>query len=249
MVAVVPGPGNYIVNYMTYMHLHDLEDDHGHDVDVFKHGFVYAEVLRGIHITKKKILGGYYGMYLFIPVLKKKLNFDATVGPDFQSHYHDFKVPYLIFSGFVWARSFSLWKGRLFTVLSLPDIYIPLYNDDDDNLANLGYNYWTFEPVLALSYLTKKWEFSIKFMYDWSTEQDDCPTPYGLKLDRHPGQEFHFDYNISYAVTPKLRIGVGGFYYTQTSNDDYDIPKNTPAVLKKLLHGDEDAQSSGHGLT
>ncbi len=248
MIAVVPGPGNYIVNYMTHMYLRDLKDDHGHDVDVFKHGFVCAEVLRGIHITKKKIFGGYYGMHLFIPVLKKKLNFDQTVGPDSQSHYNDFKVPYLIFSGFVWARNFPLWKGRMFVVLSLPDIYIPLYNEDNDNLANLGHNFWTFEPVFTFSYLTKKWEFSMKFMYDWSTEQDDSPTPYGLKLDRHPGQEFHFDYNISYAVTPKLRIGVGGFYYTQTSNDDYDIPKNTPAALKKLLHSDEDAHSEAFAI-
>ena len=248
MVAVVPGPGNYIMNYMAYMYLHDLKDNHGHDVDAFKHGFVFAEVLRGIHITKKKILGGYYGLQLFIPVLKKKLNFDTRLGPDSRSHYNDFKIPYLIFSGSVWTRNLSLWKGKMFMVISLPDIYIPLYNDDNSNLANLGINYWTFEPVFCFSYLTKRWEFSMKFMYDWSTKQNNSPTPYGLKLDREPGQEFHFDYNMSYAVTPKLRIGVGGFYYTQISNDNYDIPEHTPLILKKQLHHDEGARSKAFAI-
>ena len=246
MIAAVPPPGFYGINYFAYLNLPDLTDDKGNNMGVFNHGRVVAEVQRIIWISKYNLFGGSYGMHLFIPFLYKELDFNAPVGPKGESHQQDFNLPYLIYSPFIWAK--HLMKGKLHIVFSLPDIYIPIGTHDDKNLAGVGINWWTFEPVFALTYLPGPWELSLKFMYDFSTKGDDYPTPYGLKFDRTPGQEFHFDYNIAYAINKKFKIGINGFWYQQTTDDDYDDKSKAPAPVQKLLKGDEESHSKAFAI-
>ncbi|CAN7287378.1 transporter [Trinickia sp. LjRoot230] len=40
--------------------------------------------------------------------------------------------------------------------------------------------------------------------------------------DYQSGQLFHFDYSLSYAVTPKANVGVNGYFIKQTTNDTQD---------------------------
>jgi len=246
MVGAAPPPGFYFKNYMYYYHASDLKDDHGHDVDVFDDLTVWAEVMRFIWISKHELFGGNYGQHLFLPFLDVSLDFKAPVGPKHKKGYDDTDVPYLIYSPFILAHHFL--GGKLHTVLSLPDIYIPT-GDDDGNMASVGHNFWTFEPVFAVTYMpTPAWEFSLKFMYDFNTKQDDAPTPYGFEVDRTPGDEFHFDYSVSYAFSKSFRVGVSGYYYKQVSDDDYDIDASIPAPVRALLEDDEGNHSQVYAV-
>lgn len=246
MVGAAPPPGFYFKNYAYYYHANDLKDDHGDNVDVFDDLTVWAEVMRFIWISKDEFLGGNYGQHLFIPFLDVSLDFKAPVGPKSKKSYDDTDVPYIIYSPFILAHHFL--EGKLHTVLSLPDIYIPT-GQDDKNLASVGHNFWTFEPVFAITCLpTPSWEFSLKFMYDFNTKQDDCPTPYGFEVDRTPGDEFHFDYSASYAFTKSFRVGVSGYYYKQVSDDDYDIDSSIPAPVRDLLKDDEGNHSQVYAV-
>ncbi len=68
-------------------------------------------------------------------------------------------------------------------------------------------------------------------MYDFNTPQNDYiigpgnaakmgnPALTGIETHRTPGQEFHFDYSIEYALTKEFRAGVTGYFYQQTTND------------------------------
>ncbi len=250
MVGAAPPPGFYFKNYAYYYHANDLKDDHGDDVDVFDDLTVWAEVMRFIWISKYEILGGNYGQHAFLPFLDVSLDFKAPVGPKSKDNYDDSDVPYIIYSPFILTHHFL--EGKLHTVFSLPDIYIPT-GDEEGNMAGVGHNFWTFEPVFAITYMpTPVWEFSLKFMYDFNTEQDDCPTPYGFNVDRTPGDEFHFDYSVSYGITKSLRVGISGYYYKQVSDDDYDIDSSLPAPVRDLLEDDESNRSqvyaAGPGL-
>ncbi|MNT67773.1 hypothetical protein D3C72_2059400 [compost metagenome] len=40
--------------------------------------------------------------------------------------------------------------------------------------------------------------------------------------DYRSGQEFHFDYSAGWAVTPSWVVGVGGYFYRQTTDDKQD---------------------------
>lgn len=237
LVGAFPPPGLYVTNYSYFYSADELKDDHGDDNPVFDEITVWADVLRGVWISDYKILGGNYGQHIFLPFLDVDLDFKAAVGPRGRKNYHDADLPYIIYSPFILGHHFL--QGRLHTALSLVDMYIPL-GQDDDNLAGVGHNFWTFEPAFAITWMPGPFAFSAKIMYDFNTEQDDCPTPYGFLVDRRPGDEFHFDFSASLAIKPNLRLGLSGYYYTQVSDDDYDIDASLPQPVQALLQADEE---------
>ncbi|MBN2807862.1 MAG: transporter, partial [Deltaproteobacteria bacterium] len=237
MVGAAPPPGFYLKNYAYYYHANDMNDDKGKNIDVFGDVTVWAEVLRFIWISNHELLGGNYGQHLFLPLLDVSLDFKAPVGPKGKKSYDDTDVPYLIYSPFILAHHFL--QGKLHTVISLADIYIPT-GDDKGNLAGVGHNFWTFEPVFGVTYMpSPAWELSFKFMYDFNTKQDDCATVYGFNVDRTPGDEFHFDYSASYGFSKSFRVGINGYYYKQVSDDDYSIDGSVPPPVRDLLKADE----------
>jgi len=246
MVGAAPPPGFYLKNYVYLYHADELKDNHGDNVGVFDEVDVQADVLRFIWISKYQLLGGNYGQHLFLPLLNVDLDFKAPVGPKHKKHYNDTDVPYLIYSPFILAH--HLMGGKLHTVFSLPDIYIPT-GDDKGNMAGIGHNYWTFEPVFAITYMpVPSWEFSLKFMYDFNTKQENCPTVYGFNVDRTPGDEFHFDYSASYAFNKSFRVGLSGYCYWQTTDDDYDIDGTLPPPVQDLLKADEGNHSQVYAI-
>ncbi len=236
MSGAVPPPGFYFIDYMFYYNADTMKDDNGDDIDAFDDVSVLANVFRFLWMSDKQILGANYGMHVFVPVLDVDLNFKVPVGPESTTSYDDTSVPYVIYSPFILA--WHLMEGKLHVVTSLADVYIPT-GQDDYNMASVGTDFWTFEPVLGVTYMLDNWAFSGKFMYDFNTTQDDSPTVYGVSVDRDPGQEFHFDYSVSYALNPGLRIGVNGYYYTQTTDDSYDLNDSIPAPVQDLLRADE----------
>lgn len=236
--AMVPPPGFTFINYMYYYRADDLKDNNGDDIDVFDNASVYAEVMRFIWVSNLKVLGADYGQHLFVPILHTDINFSVPLGPRGKKHYSDTNLPYLIYSPafFAWHAC----QGTVHTVLGLADTFIPLYNEDEGNLASIGRNFWTVEPVFGVTWLpTKKWELSIKLGYDFNTEQEDYPHPSGLEFDRVPGQEFHFDYNASYAILENWRLGAGGYFYHQVTEDDFDLD-GFPAPVRRALEESED---------
>ena len=241
MSGAVPPPGFYFVDYMYYYSADTMKDDNGDDIAAFDDVTVTANVFRFLWMSEKNIMGGNWGMQGFLPVISTDLNFKAPVGPEATSSYDDTSVPYVIFSPFLLA--WHLQEGKLHIVTSLADLYIPA-GQDDGNMASVGKNFWTIEPVFGITYMMDNWEFSGKFMYSFNTTQENYATVYGVEVDRDPGQEFHFDYSASYAVTPSFRIGLNGYYYTQTTDDSYDIDDTIPAPVQDLLRADEGSHST-----
>jgi len=236
LAGAVPPPGFYFLDYLYYYNADTMKDDNGDDIEAFDDVSVVANVFRFLWATDKQILGGNYCTHLFVPVIGTDLNFKVPVGPEATRSYDDTSVPYAIYSPFILA--WHLQEGKLHLVTSLADIYIPT-GQDDGNMASVGKNFWTIEPVLGVTYMLDNWEFSAKFMYDFNTSQDKYATVYGFEVDRDPGQEFHFDYSTSYAVTPAFRIGVNGYFYTQTTDDSFDIDNTIPVPVQELLKADE----------
>ncbi len=239
--GAVPPPGFYYLNYSYHYNADTMKDDNGDDITAFDEINVWANVSRFIWMTKKNVLGGNYGQHLFVPYIGVDLDFNVPAGPAGKRSYDDADLPFLIYSPFLVA--YHLQQGRLHIAFSAVDLFIPT-GQDDENLAGIGRNFWTFEPVVALTYMFGEgWAVSGKFMYDFNTEQEDYPTIYGFEVDRTPGQEFHVDYSASYAINKGFRLGVSGYYYTQTTDDDYDLDNSIPAPVRSLLKADEGKHS------
>ncbi len=100
-------------------------------------------------------------------------------------------------------------------------IYAPTGNFESGALANLGRNYWTFEPSAAASYLLAlpeanpySFEFTTSAGFDFNTKND--ATHY------QTGDEFHLDGTL--AVHSSLfggfaGAGVSGYFYQQITGD------------------------------
>ncbi len=110
-------------------------------------------------------------------------------------------------------------------------VVAPVGDWDEDDLANIGMNYWTFETDLAINYLNEATgqDYSLVIGYGYNTENDDT--------DYKSGDEAHIDININQFLSESWAVGINGFFYRQLSGDSGD----------GALLGDFKGEASGIG--
>lgn len=200
MSGAVPPPGFYFINYLNYYRADTFRDSSGNggavpDFDLK----ATANVFRFIYVTKQQVLGGFWGVHAFIPVV----NLDVSAAGHSQSKTG---IGDIIIDPFILS-----WHAKNWHAVTGLDIYFPTGAYDSHDLANIGRNYWTFEPVAAFTYVSDSgFDVSAKFMYDFNTKNDDT--------NYTSGQEFHVDYSVAKKFD-NLSIGLGGYYYKQMTND------------------------------
>jgi hypothetical protein len=205
MAGAVPPPGNYFLNYLTYYTADDFTDGKGHTLIPDFKVSVEADVLRFIHVSNTKIFGGYWGMHAFVPLMNVDISAFGT--DDNKSGLGDIIVDPFILS----------WHSKNWHVATGLDIFMPTGAYDKVDIANLSRNYWTFEPIVGVTYVSDNgFDVSAKFMYDINTENEDT--------DYQSGQELHVDYSIGKKVN-NFSFGLGGYYYIQTTDDELNGAK------------------------
>ncbi len=220
VVGALPPPGLYLKNYMLYAGKDELRDNDGDKVGVDFDANVFAVIPRIIWVSKYKILGGSWAMHAFFPLYKADVSVDAPDGTELVDSDAS-GLGDIIFSPFVLGWHF----GPSFHMVFALDMFAPTGNYDKKEPASqiLSRNNWTFEPVLAMTYLAGPMDFSIKLMYDFNTTNDEYLNPAtGETVDLEPGQEFHFDWAVGYAFLNSFRAGATGFFYWQTTDDKLD---------------------------
>jgi hypothetical protein len=195
MSGAVPPPGNYFINYFDYYAANKFKDG----PPEFKLN-VAADTLRFIHITDKKLFGGFWGVHIFIPLVYMDVKVPGA--DDSRASLGDIIVDPFILS----------WHGANWHTATGVDIYTPTGSYDKGHLANISRNYWTFEPIIAGTYICPGgFEVSTKFMYDFNTKNTDT--------DYLSGQEFHFDYTVAKKIGD-FNAGMAGYFYQQVTDDE-----------------------------
>jgi hypothetical protein len=205
--GIAPPPGWHIVNYLLYFDADKMTLSSG---DVPINLDLWADVVRVIYSSNKKILGGNYLCHVFVPYIDVDMK-----GP---MSYSDSGVADPIIDPFIIA-----WHGQTYHAVAGLDVYVPVGEYDKNSSMNLvGRNFWTFEPVVAVTGLYKcGFSWSLKMMYDFNTKNDEYLNPMtGHHCDLEPGDEFHVDYAFDYGVCKHLRLGVSGYYYKQLEDDE-----------------------------
>jgi hypothetical protein len=213
MVGALPPPGTYFINYLNYYTASGFKDNNGDNMLPKFNLDVYANVFRFIHVTKETFLGGSWGMHLFVPIVHMGTEVRMRPeGPDASGNRTGF--------GDVIVDPFILgWHWKNFHLTTGMDTYIPTGSFNANPLTPLGRNYWTFEPIVAGTYITDSgFQVSTKLMYDFNTVNMD--TSY------RSGQEFHLDYVVGQKIK-NFDLGVGGYYYQQTTEDTAPFGQHT----------------------
>ena len=108
------------------------------------------------------------------------------------------------------------WTNGDFKFSAFFNIFAPSGEYDQDHLANPGLGYWTFEPMLSLSWLSSKigTEFTLYAAVDFNTENTEA--------DYQSGDIFHVDATLAQHLP--LAGGIAGagptaFYLKQITGD------------------------------
>ncbi len=228
VVGALPPPGTYLVNYLIFAQKNRLTDNSGNKAlgpDGTATEFsadVVAVVPRFIYVSPFTLLGASWAAHLFLPFYSADLEVGtAGLGSKALVDSDEGGIGDIIFSPLVFGWHF----GPNFHTVAAVDFYAPTGDYDMGRPATqvLSRNHWTIEPLVAVTYLWKGFDFSGKFMYDFNTTNDEYLIPGTTNVvDLDPGQEFHFDWAIGYAAQDGLRGGLVGYNYWQTTDDEVD---------------------------
>lgn len=200
MSGALPPPGSYLKTYGLYYRADEVMDGLGEAAPIDFDLEVAGVVLRYIHVGTVEVAGGLWAQQVFVPVLN--VDVSTPAGADDQFGLGDLIVDPFVVS----------WHKPPFHYAVGTDIYVPVGAYDQQDLANVGRNYWTFEPVAAVTYLNEQGlDVSLKLMYDINLENPDT--------DYTSGDEFHADFAVGLNRGP-WRAGLSGFYYDQVTGDD-----------------------------
>lgn len=211
MTGLVPPPsGLYMIDYTLYYTADDFMDNSGDKIDAPFDLTLFGNIPRIINVTDKKLFNAQWVQHIFIPLLY--LDVTTPGGSDDNVGLGDIIIdPFIL----AWHTKNLHWAVGV-------DTYVPVGAYNKNDIANLGRNYWTFEPVAAITYLSDNgYEASIKAMYDFNTRNN--------ATDYRSGDEFHFDYTLAKRIK-NYNIGIGGYYYQQITGDDGTVMTPAGAV-------------------
>jgi hypothetical protein len=202
--ALPPGGTKLFIDYFAFApNINKLKDNAGRDQRVPGFGKVDAKTsvmvnsIRYIDVTKHKLWGGDIVWNFIIPVAYQHTSTSAgalDIGHQSKTGLGDIEFG----AGIQWHRP---------TVHNLVgfEITAPTGSYDKADLVNIGRNYWSFQPVWAITYLGDKtspipgFEATTKLMYMVNTI--NAATSYTT------GQEFTADYFVGQHVGKWAQIG------------------------------------------
>ncbi len=194
--GAVPPPGNYFINYFGNYSAHPYAGSN--KVDAVKVN-AWFDAMRFLQVTNQKVAGADWAWHVIVPLVK--LSVETPGGKFKKSGLGDITINPMILA----------WHSpEIHQAVGL-DINLPTGRYDKNDVANLGTNYYSVEPIYAISYLGQNgWEVSGKFMYNIKTKNKDT--------DYKSGDEFHFDYLVGKNFGP-WGVGLSGYYVKQTTAD------------------------------
>ncbi|MCM8816940.1 MAG: transporter [Candidatus Omnitrophica bacterium] len=200
MAGAVPPPGFYYINYTVGYFSDTFRDSHGKSIVPGFELAVIGNVSRLVYVTDKKVFGGNWAMHVLIPLMN--VDVKTPAGDDSKFGLGDIFIDPCIIS----------WHSKNAHCAAGVEVIVPTGAYNKNDIANVGRNYWTIEPVFAITFVSGNgWELSGKFMYDINFEND--------ATDYKSGQEFHCDYTIGKKINERWTAGIGGYWYTQLTDD------------------------------
>lgn len=180
----------------------------------------YADTLVGIYQVPWKVLGGGLALGLSVPYVwmevegnAQRIQPNGTLGPVFDARDTANGVGDMTLFPFILGWTNLVPDLKLDARLG---IYMPTGDYEEGRLANVGKNYWTFEPGIMASWLSSKigTEITLYTGVDFNTENDET--------DYTSGTSLHLDLTVAQHLPlfgGFIGVGANGFYYQQITGD------------------------------
>ncbi|HWE24053.1 MAG TPA: transporter, partial [Myxococcales bacterium] len=175
---------------------------------------IYADSLVATYQTRCEVLGGRYAFGAILPVLWMNMSATAIAGSGSQtkgeitSGIGDLLLyPFLL----GWTAA----EGQLKYDLRV-GVYAPTGVYEVGSIANLGKNYWTFEPAVAVSYVSREIGVEASGFAGVDLNTKNTATDYLT------GTQVHIDATIAQHFPlwgGSIGVGTNVFYYQQIAGD------------------------------
>ncbi len=200
VIGAVPPPGTYFLLYGSHYRADTLRDNNGDKLPVDFKVEASAIAPRVAWVSDMQFLGGQFAFHAIAPLVDVSIE----AGPFSQSKSGLGDITFGPTLGYHVSQKFHYAVGL--------DITAPTGRYDKDDLANIGRNYWNFQPVLSLTYMQPQgFNADLKLMYDFNARNKDT--------DYRSGQELHADYALGWGFGNGWTAGVAGYVYQQTTSD------------------------------
>jgi hypothetical protein len=193
--ASLPPPGVYIRDY-NYIYFADYLKEGPPNFDVF----VNVQAPRLIWITSKKILGGYYGMDVIVPLAYQDLTAGGFSGNDFS--LADIFIEPITLSWHLPQADVSFGYG----------IWLPSGDFKPTDPVAPGKGFATHMLTGGITIYpdkAKSWSLSALNRYEFSHEQD------ATKLT--PGQYWTLEWGLAKSLSKTIEVGMVGYAQKQTT--------------------------------
>ena len=201
MAGAAPPPGFYVLEYGNVYRARKLKDNAGNDVPLptFKVDAV-AAATRFVWSMPNTVAGGNVVLHAIVPVVNLQVAVpgasqsktglgDITFGPALAFHH----------------------SASLHSVLAL-DFVAPVGSYRKGDLANIGRNYWSVQPLYTMSYIDPA-GFNGDFKLTFNLNRRNTDTDY------RSGDEVYVDYSAGWGFGNGWVLGVGGYGMRQLAND------------------------------
>jgi hypothetical protein len=170
-------------------------------------------VLGPIYTFEHKVLGAYYSVGAYLPFVWMEVSADLSTTPGVSLSRTD-SVNGV--GDIVLVPAMLAWKSGLWQFNALAQVYAPTGSFEVGRLANLGLNYWTFDPAIGVTYNNEKsgFSFSVLSGITINTENEDTNYKSGSVLHVEASVQQHFKHGDGL-----LGIGANGFIYEQITDD------------------------------
>lgn len=201
MSGALPGPGLHTLMYAGAMRYNSVRDHRGDKIPIPGFQVDVAMVApRLVWVTEQQLAGGQLAFHALFPLLTVKEQAmgmskrrsglgDIAFGPALGYHFSE----------------------AAHAVVAV-DFVAPTGRYKQGEMANLGRNYWTIQPVVAFTYTQPKGlNADIKTMLDFNMRNSDTRT--------RTGNAIHADYTLGYGFGNGWVAGIGGYAYQQFKKD------------------------------
>ena len=229
MAGAVPPPGVYGMTYVQHYSADRLNDAAGRNMGIpgFK-ARATAIVPRLVWVTGSKVWGGDLVLHALAPFVDLKAS--AMGASQSKSGLGDMTV------GVALGYHHS---PHLHSAVGL-DVILPTGQYDKGEMANIGRNYSSLNPLYVLSYVDPK-GFNGDLRLGYLINRRNSATDY------RSGDEFHFDYAAGWGLGNGWTVGVGGYYRQQMRLDKQGGEALEGSKTRALALGPNIKYDSGKG--
>lgn len=171
-----------------------------------------AWIVGGLYTFESPVLDAHYSLGAFVPYVWMDVTANVTGGgttglrSDSADGIGDLTL----------IPAMMAWKWDSWQYSAMLSVYAPTGEYTVGSLANVGRNYWTFDPTIQVSYNNAKTGFNAAIFTGLTLNTENNDTNY------QSGAAFHIDASIQQLLplgAGFLSIGFNGFYYEQIQGD------------------------------